>query len=100
MFKQEDLSNSMDRYRAVANWEEDIKDIRVEQCDKEEDPLGYRVIYFRMIDELKDDSTNSYSIGASYLKNRLRKLRKAGFIAPMTQRAIELIDKKRIIKVA
>ena len=46
----------------------------------------------------KDD--DRYSIGASYLKSRLDKLRRAGFDAPMTKKAINLIDKKKLQRLA
>ena len=73
-----------------ANWEQDIHDVSVEACEKHEDPMGLRVIYHH---QAEDDA---YSIGASYLNDRLKKLRRAGFDAPMTKKAINIIDQKRL----
>ena len=73
-----------------ANWEADIHDISVEVCDQNEDPLGFSVVFYRDVDE------DGYRIGASYLKNRLMKLTRAGFDAPMTKKAIGIIDQKRL----
>lgn len=73
-----------------ANWEYDIHDVSVESCEKDEDPMGLRVIYHH---KAEDDA---YSIGASYLDDRLKKLRRAGFDAPMTKKAINIIDQKRL----
>ncbi|MGH1457176.1 MAG: hypothetical protein ACRBDI_10375 [Alphaproteobacteria bacterium] len=73
----------------LANWECDIRDVSVESCEMNEDPMGFRVIYYK-------DSEDDYSVGASYLRDRLKKLSRAGFDAPMTQKAINIIDQKRL----
>ena len=85
---------------ALANWEEDIDEVILEACDRGEDPSGYRVVFYKdpMNIYAKDD--DRYSIGASYLKSRLDKLRRAGFDAPMTKKAINLIDKKKLQRLA
>lgn len=80
---------------AVANWEEDIDDVVLETCEQDEDPSGYRVVFYKDPMNMYATDEDSYSIGASYLKNRLDKLRRAGFDAPMTKKAINLIDKKK-----
>ncbi len=81
---------------ALANWEEDIDEVILEACDQEEDPSGYRVKFYKDPIESLGGDEDCYCIGASYLKNRLDKLRRAGFDAPMTKKAINLIDKKKL----
>ena len=81
---------------AVANWEEDIDDVILETCGQDEDPTGYRVVFYKDPMNVYANDEDSYSIGASYLKNRLDKLRRAGFDAPMTKKALNLIDKKKL----
>lgn len=83
-----------------ANWESDIADVSVEACNMEEDPSGYRVIFYKNNQRRFHQDDESYSIGASYLKNRLDKLARAGFDAPMTQKAMNLIDQQRIKRIA
>ncbi len=73
-----------------ANWEYDIQDVSVEVCESHEDPLELRVIYHSQADD------SEYRIGASYLNDRLKKLRRAGFDAPMTKKAMNIIDQKRL----
>ncbi len=68
------------------NWEETIVEIALEPCDAKADPLGYHVIFYGK------DMKVAYTIGASLLRNRLRKLNKAGFAAPMTEKAINMIE--------
>ncbi len=80
---------------ALANWEEDIDDVVLESCEQDEDPSGFRVVFYKDPMNIYASDEDSYSIGASYLKNRLDKLRRAGFDAPMTKKAINLIDKKK-----
>lgn len=85
------LSNSSGRHIDAphANWESDVQEIAVEVCDG--DPSGYRVVFYK-----SDDNSESYSIGASFLKKRLAKLRKAGFDAPMTKEAIKIMYQKHL----
>ncbi len=83
----------------LANWEEDIKDVNIEPCDYKEDPSGYRVVYYAddknaKHKKIRNKIENSYSIGASCLAKRLRRLKKAGFSAPMTEKAIRIISQK------
>lgn len=82
----------------LANWEEDIDEVILESCEHDEDPSGYRVIFYKDQTEDLDNDEDCYCIGASYLKNRLDKLRRAGFDAPMTKKALNLIDKKKIMR--
>ncbi len=85
---------------SALNWEEDIKAISIHKCRIEDDPMGFRVTFVRSGEENRRNRENQYSIGASYLKNRLKKLNKAGFNAPMTQKAINIIDQERLKSVA
>ncbi len=75
-----------------SNWECDICDVLVERCNISEDPSGFSVTYYK--NYFNDD--HSFQIGASYLKDRLKKLSRAGFDAPMTKKALNIIDQKRI----
>jgi hypothetical protein len=76
----------------LQNWEADIHDIEVLKCDKAEDPLGYHVVFYTG-ERLRAAAVKNYVIGASHLAQRLNNLRKAGFDAPMTQRAIAMLEK-------
>lgn len=79
----------------VANWESDVRDVVLEACELDEDPSGYRAVYHKLVpaNANKPDG-DKYAIGASYLKNRFDKLRRAGFDAPMTKKAINLLGKR------
>ena len=77
------------------NWEEDIRQVSVEPCDLKEDPLGYVAVFF--VSEGQEDFSGwkkTFSIGASYLARREHNLNRAGYEAPMTNRAINLIESK------
>lgn len=77
------------------NWEQNIKQVSVEACDRKEDPLGYRAIFFtRDTASQHDVRDDRFVIGASYLAQREFNLSKAGYKAPMTSRAINLIEQK------
>ncbi len=80
---------------SLINWEENIKDVALEPCDAKEDPFGYLVVFYNDCGDASDsgeDMSVSYVIGASLLRSRLRKLNRAGFAAPMTQKAIKMIE--------
>ena len=79
----------------VANWENDVNDVVLETCEVDEDPSGYRVIYHKIPANTNKPERDRFCIGASYLKNRLETLRCAGFEAPMTKKAINMLDKKK-----
>ena len=79
-----------------ANWESDVIDVAIEVCDTEEDPSGYRVTYYTDVDSICHKAEDSYRIGASFLQTRLKKLKRAGFDAPMTKKAINMINKRRL----
>lgn len=71
------------------NWESNIERIDVEQCEALDDPLGYRAVFHLERDE---DHTKSFAVGASFLAQRAANLFKAGYQAPMTEKAIALIE--------
>ncbi len=85
---------------SLINWEEDIADVAIEQCSLQEDSFGYRVVYYGDILDDHGEMVVAYVVGASLLPSRLRKLSKAGFDAPMTQRAMEMIESKSYSAVA
>jgi len=74
------------------NWEEDVQQVSVEPCDQKEDPLGYRAIFFVNGNTKRSGWEKTFSIGASYLARREHNLNRAGYKAPMTNRAISLIE--------
>lgn len=74
------------------NWEKDVRGVTVEPCDPREDPLGFRAVFVVGEDKPLTQRVNSYVVGASYLRQRLDGIRRAGFEAPMTARAIEMLE--------
>ena len=88
------LSNSRKSVTAcyfLSNWEEDISDVEVESCDSSYDPSGFRVKYYKQA-PLVSSAGRIYYVGASHLGKRLECLRKAGYDAPMTSKAMRLIE--------
>ena len=85
------------RHRFILkNWEEDIADIAGEPCDVKEDPLGYRAIFYLDRDEHAAEAKDgTFSIGASLLAKREENLFRAGYRAPMTLKAITMIEQLR-----
>ena len=77
----------------LQNWEADISDVIVERCDRNEDPLGYQVV-FCASEKMRAVAINNFVIGASHLVQRLASLKKAGYDAPMTQKAIAMLEKR------
>ena len=75
------------------NWEADIQDVELEPCDRTEDPLGYHVVYYTG-ERLRAAAVKNYVIGASNLVKRLASLKKAGYEAPMTQKAIAMLENR------
>lgn len=76
------------------NWEANIDQVSVEPCDEQEDPLGYRAIFFVNEGIKRAGWDKTFVIGASYLAQREHNLSRAGYKAPMTHRAINLIEQK------
>lgn len=81
------------------NWEKEISHVCVEACDCSEDPLGYRAAFFvddaqRKALEEAAASEPAFTVGASFLVQRQENLVKSGYSAPMTEKAIALIERK------
>lgn len=78
------------------NWEKDIFDVMIQPCSHDEDPLGYKVVYVtkKRSHALSVVSAERFEIGASLLAQRQINLKKAGYKAPMTARAISMIETK------
>ena len=76
------------------NWEEDVSQVAIEPCDPLEDPSGYMAVFSVGGGKNRSGGCESYSIGASYLLRRRHNLNRAGYRAPMTHRAIRLIEKQ------
>ena len=92
--KRNRVNASLDNPFFSKNWEEDIHQVSVEPCDEREDPLGYKAIFF-IRDKIKQSrEKGTFVIGASYLAQREHNLSRAGYKAPMTNRAIGLIEQK------
>ncbi len=77
-----------------ANWEEGILDVSIEPCDSQLDPLGFRAVFVLGEEKARLEKQKSFVIGASFLAKRELNLKKAGYQAPMTARAIALIESK------
>jgi len=77
----------------LSNWEQDVCDVALESCSADEDPLGVRVHFFTQ--DSKAHLKPSYSVGGSMLEKRLHCLRKAGYDAPMTSRALDIINSSK-----
>ena len=73
----------------LRNWESGIRNVAVEPCGTDEDPLGYKAVFF--VDREKTGA-DTFVIGASLLAQREMNLSKVGYKAPMTQRAIGLVE--------
>ena len=76
------------------NWEADIRHVKIEACDDGEDPLGYRAVFLLKKESARAKKTKSFVVGASFLAQRSHNLIKAGYKAPMTERAIDQIESK------
>lgn len=83
----------MNMFFSIENWESDIRDVQIEPCAAGEDPLGYRAV-FVMMNSASKASDISFRVGASELRQRARSLAVAGFNAPMTKKAIAMIENK------
>ena len=84
-----------DKKRGTAfpkNWEEEIVGVQIELCDVQEDPLGFRAVFELNQEKVRLDQQKQFIIGASFLAKREMNLKKIGYNAPMTQRAIALIE--------
>ena len=75
------------------NWESDIRKVFVEPCEISGDPLGYRAVFYFSPDASRRKGKESFAVGASLLAQRKNHLSKAGYKAPMTHKAIALIER-------
>ena len=90
-----DLSEKiMSKPLFATHWEEDIRNVRIETCPHIEDPLGYKAVFYLGIESARAEKSKFFSIGASFLAQRAHNLVKAGYQAPMTQKAIAQVETK------
>lgn len=73
------------------NWESDVRDVQIEPDGT--DPLGFRAVFY-LTDGVAEASEIAFRIGASNLAHRARSLSVAGFKAPMTRRAMALVESR------
>lgn len=71
------------------NWEADINYVSVKPCDATMDPLCYQAIF-----HAEENGESAFAVGASFLAQRELNLHNAGFLAPMTTKAIALIEEQ------
>jgi hypothetical protein len=77
---------------SAKNWEADIHAVELEaSCD---DPLGYKAVFLLSREAAKAEQRKSFIIGASFLAKRVNNLTRAGFQAPMTRKAISLVENR------
>ena len=89
--KNQDIKNPLSSSR---NWEENIRSVVIEACDEQEDPLGYKAIFYLTFEAARKTHKKTFEIGASFLAQRKHNLCKAGYKVPMTLQAIEKIEAK------
>lgn len=70
------------------NWESDIRDVTIETSDA--DPLGYHAVFH--LSEASLQKPVTFKVGASLLGQRAKSLALAGYKAPMTKKAITLLE--------
>ena len=83
------IKNPLDGSR---NWEDNIRSVVIEPCDENEDPLGYKAIFYLTFEAARNTKKKTFEIGASFLAQRKHNLSKAGYKVPMTLQAIEKIE--------
>ena len=70
-----DLSEKiMSKPLFAKNWEEDIRNVRIETCPHIEDPLGYKAVFYLGIESARAEKSKFFSIGASFLAQRAHNL--------------------------
>ena len=74
------------------NWESNIYNVTIEPCPVNEDPLGYHAVFLQGAEDTPTPPEKAFAIGASYLNKRAENLQKAGYKAPMTVRAISMMN--------
>ena len=76
----------------IRNWENNIYRVQIESCDPDEDPLGFKAVFYFEQEAALQARRKSFVIGASFLSQRQKNLVNAGYEAPMTHKAISLIE--------
>ena len=76
------------------NWEQDIDQVCIEPCDFKQDPMGYCAVFYQKRKTGMTGFAKSFVIGASFLSQRESSLSKVGYSAPMTNKAIAMIERK------
>lgn len=78
------------------NWEQGVLRVCIEACDCSEDPFGYRAVFFTGDDANSKEGgvANRFIVGASFLLQRKKNLMRSGYEAPMTEKAIALLEGK------
>ena len=76
------------------NWETNIEYVSVKACDKSEDPLGFKAVFHLEKNDESQLQAHTFEVGASFLAQRELNLKNAGFKAPMTGKAITLIEEQ------
>ena len=94
MIRTSFASKTAEPRTGLRNWESDIARVSVESCDRTEDPVGYRAVFYFARNTGQTKSGNSFAVGASFLTQREKQLVDAGFRAPMTHHAIEEIENR------
>ena len=88
-FQNKNIRNPL---QGARNWEENISSVVIEQCDRSEDPIGYKAIFYLTFEAARKTQKKTFEIGASFLAQRSHNLSKAGYAVPMTLQAIEKIE--------
>lgn len=82
------------RFRSE-NWEEDIDEVTLEECGMEDDPTGFRVKFHRQgMKDKFEDNFDTFYIGASFLDKRYKRIIESGYTAPMTEKALALLERR------
>jgi len=71
------------------NWEGAVAAVALEPCARADDPLCWRAVFRHAPDPPAGVAV--FYVGASLLAARAERLERAGFAAPMTRRALELL---------
>ena len=91
--KYSGVKKAVSRPLTGKNWESDVEQVCIEPCDVKQDPLGYCAVFYEKKKEGVAGFAKSFVIGASFLAQREKSLERAGYQAPMTQKAIGMIER-------
>lgn len=89
MFTTASRHKSGNIFAGARNWEADIHYVSIKSCDPYDDPLCYQAVF-----HAEQDGDTIFAVGASFLAQRELNLHNAGFQAPMTTKAITLIEEQ------